>query len=198
MLDKTAKAPQGTAGHHYLYLGSSYSLSSRLNLWVYHSRVLGRYEDEHLQMSGLLIKFKAAKNLAVGGLLQWGNERGGEIFVAAKLPLLASKEGEHEEEKWSPTLDLHIGAMWAKWRGEWEGEEWLPYIGFVWQPARGWTVTAEIKERQKGFLKPAWLFSVHRQLNRQWQLVLGMSQSGLSDRPYPFIGVGTGIGGIVK
>lgn len=201
MLDKTAKAPQGIAGHHYLYFGASYSLSPKTNLWLYHSRVLGRFEDEHLQMSGVLLKQKVAENLAVGILLQWGNQRGEEIFAAAKLPLVTAKRNEHEEEgeeKWSPTLDLHIGIMWARWRGEWEGEEWLPYFGLVWSPTRNWTVTAEIRERQKNFLKPAWMLAIHRQINRQWQLILGVTQSGLSDRPYPFVGLGIGVGGIVR
>ncbi len=201
MLDKTSKAPQGTAGHHYFYFGTSYGLSSRTGFWVYHSRVLGRYEDEHLQMSGLLLKHQVAKNLATGILAQWGNQRGEGIFVAARLPLIETKtelkgenENEHGEMQRLSVLDLHAGIMWTKWRGEWEGEEWFPYIGLSWQPRKGWLVTAEIRERQKDFLKPSWMIAIHRQLNREWQLVVGLSQSGLSDRPYPFFGLGVGIG----
>ncbi|MEZ8220937.1 hypothetical protein GG496_001107 [Candidatus Fervidibacteria bacterium JGI MDM2 JNZ-1-D12] len=202
MLDKTARAPQGVAGHHYLYFGSSYSLSHQTNLWVYHNRVLGRYEDEHLQMSGFLLKQKVTKNLAVGILAQWGNQSGEEIFAAARLPIIKAKESknenEHEETRWSATLDLHVGVMWARWRGEWEGEEWVPYTGLTWQPAKGWVVTVEIRERQKDFLKPSWMVSIQRQLNRQWQLIIGLSQSGLSDKPHPFIGLGLGIAGVTR
>lgn len=202
MFDKTRRAPQGIAGHHYLYLGTSYAFSPKTNLWVYHSRVLGRYEDEHLQMSGLMLKQEVIENLAIGILAQWGNQRGEEIFAVARLPILKVRNNKGESEpnksRWSATLDLHFGLMWARWRGEWEGEEWLPYIGLTWQPSEGWLLTAEIRERQKNFLKPAWMIAVHHQVSRQWQLIVGVTQSGLSDRPYPFFGLGLGIGGVVR
>jgi hypothetical protein len=69
-MDKTARAPQGIAGHHYLFLITTYGLSPKTDILVYHSRVLGRYEDEHLQMSGLILKQRFSKNLALGILGQ--------------------------------------------------------------------------------------------------------------------------------
>jgi hypothetical protein len=201
LMDKTARAPQGIAGHHYLFLNATYGLSPKTDILVFHSRVLGRYEDEHLQMSGLILKQRLSKNLALGIEGQWGNQRGIQVFGALRMPLQKERETEHgeeaergeEHERASP-LNLHLGVFWARWRGEWEGEEFVPYGGLSWQPTKGWLVTAELRARQKSFLKQSWMIAVHRQLNRNWQLTLGLVQSGLSDRPYISLGLGTGIG----
>lgn len=193
--DKTARAPQGTAGHHYLFLNTTYGLSENADLVLYHSRVLGRYEDEHLQMSGLLLKYRLSPNLASGVLMQLGNQRGVQGFMAVRLTLGSaskSKEGNPERERES-ALTLHLGVSWAHWKGEWEGEEIVPYIGVSWQITNGWLITAELVERQKNFLKPSWMVAVHRKLSGQWQLTTGFVQSGLSDRPYFSVGLGTGI-----
>jgi len=195
--DKTAKAPQGIAGHHYIFVNATYGLTPRTDLLVYHSRVLGRYEDEHLQMSGVLFKQRLSGNLAAGVLTQWGNQRGVQGFVAVRIPLRGDEGGHTEEEEnggKQSALNLHLGFFWAKWKGEWEGEEFVPYAGLSWQPADGWLVTAELRARQKNFLKQAWMFAVHRQLSQRWLLTFGIAQSGLSDRPYISIGLGTGVG----
>ena len=195
LMDKTDRAPQGIAGHHYLFLNATYGLSPNTDVLVYHSRVLGRYEDEHLQMSGLMIKQRLSKNLALGILGQWGNQRGVQVFGAIRIPLQKEREAENGEERERvSSLNLHLGVFWARWRGEWEGDEIVPYGGLSWQPNKGWLVTAELRAKQKGFLKQSWMVAVHRQLNRSWQLTLGLVQSGLSDRPYLSIGLGTGIG----
>ncbi len=186
----------GTAGHHYLFTGANYGISARTDAWFYHSRVLGRYEDEHLQMSGLLLKYRISPRFAIGGLIQRGNQRGEEVFAAMRIPL--GSDRDEEEGKRRSRLDLHLGAMWAQWRGEWEGTEWSPYVGLSWQPANDWLLTAEIRERQKDFLKPAWMIAVHRTFGNRWQLTIGFHQSGLSDRPYLFIGLGSGFGGVLR
>ncbi|MCS7254518.1 MAG: hypothetical protein RMK18_11925 [Armatimonadota bacterium] len=182
------------SGHHYLYFGTNYGLSSRTNLWLYHGRVLGRYEDEHLQMSGLIIKQQLTKDLAMGILNQWGNQRGEGVFLAMKLPLIASKgsecEGDGDEQ--SPRLNLHMGITWSRWRSEWEGEEWTPYIGLTYHPKARFSVIAEIQERKRDFFKPSWVIAIHYQLSRQWGFSVGLNQSGLSDRPYPFLGLSIG------
>jgi len=195
-LDKTARDPHETEGHHYLYLGSSYGLSSRTNFWLYHSRVLGRYEDEHLQFSGVQIKQRVTRHVAVGALVQWGNQQGEQLFAAVRFPLYRARHNgsEEEHERARAALDFHLGILWARWRGEWEGEEWVPYAGLTWQPTGRWLFVTEIRERQRNFLKPSWLIAVQYQLHRQWQLVLGWYQSGLSDRPYLMLGIGAGIG----
>ncbi len=190
---------KSTAGHCWspLHLRKRHLRSyPRTDLLVYHSRVLGRYEDEHLQMSGVLFKQRLSGNLAAGVLTQWGNQRGVQGFVAVRIPLRGDEGGHTEEENGGKqsALNLHLGFFWAKWKGEWEGEEFVPYAGLSWQPADGWLVTAELRARQKNFLKQAWMFAVHRQLSQRWLLTFGIAQSGLSDRPYISIGLGTGVG----
>ncbi len=185
--DKTAQAPVGTSGHHYFYTGISYGLSPRTDVFLYHSRVLGRFEDEHLQMSGVQIKQRLSRTAAVGIFLQQGNQRGESVFFALRFPL-ASQRGAGEERR--DILHLHAGILFSRWRGEWRGEDWTPYLGLSWQLSEKWLLTAEIREHPKSFLKPPWMVAVHRSVGQLW-LVVGWHQSGLSDRPYPFIGIGT-------
>ncbi|MCS7224527.1 MAG: hypothetical protein NZ959_08230 [Armatimonadetes bacterium] len=188
-LDRTRQAPQGLAGHHYFGFALSHGVRDGTDLWFYHTRVLGRYEDEHLQMTGFMVKQKIGPKSAGGILLQIGSQRGYGLFLGRRFPLLGGNG-----EKSSDRLQLHLGLMWANWKGEWSGEEWVPYAGISHEIDRRLRLTIEIRERQKDFLKPTWLLAAHYQLNARWLLVTGLHQSGLSDRAYPFLAIGSGVG----
>lgn len=153
-------------------------------------------------MTGLLVKQRVGSQMAVVFLIQAGNQKGLELGAAVRLPLKKGAKmqpaNEQEATDRADRLDLHIGWIWARWRGEWVGEERFPYAGVTWQMKNGWRTTAEIADRKKQFLKPSWMIAVHPPIGRDWQVVVGLHQSGLSDRPYPFIGAGVGIGGMFK
>lgn len=74
--DKTTKAPipKGLSGHRCYSFSANYGLSSGANLVLYHNCVIGRYYHEHIQMSNLFTKRKLAENVAIGLILQGGNQ----------------------------------------------------------------------------------------------------------------------------
>ena len=199
--DKTTKAPipGGLSGHRYYSFGVNYGLSSGMNLFIYHNRVIGRYHDEHIQMTGLILKQRVSGNLALGLILHSGNQDGRGAFVVFRLPLIERRESKQEHEKRTQTpLNLHLGLMWTDWRGEWTGKELVPYGGISWSFGNSWMLTAEIEKRRENFFEPAWAISVQRRIGKGGQIIVGVNQSGISDRPHIFLGFGTGGGGILK
>lgn len=204
--DKTTKAPipGGLSGHRYYSLSANYGLSSGTNLFVYHNRVVGRYHDEHLQMTGLILKQRLTSNLAIGLIAQVGNQDGKGAYIAFRLPLIKRGEGKQEDENGDKrkqtkmTLNLHFGLLWTNWRGEWTGKELVPYGGVSWSLGDGWLVTAEVEKRRENFFEAAWAISVQRRIGRDGQVIVGVNQSGISDRAHIFLGFGVGIGGILR
>lgn len=136
------------------------------------------YGAKERSIGGMALKQRLGEKVSAGLSLFQGKIRGVKGFIVTSFSPKKS-------------FSFHLGCGVLFWKYEnLKRQELLPYISLIWEVSNRWRLAAGVQDRRDFANKPSYFLSIHSQLNHQFQLGLGIVQSGFSKRPLLFASFG--------